>query len=144
MFAWLKKPDFTTTLQKRGGEAVADARRAASCAVEHAGALLELFRMELREYGQRQAERMAAILVGAGLLLVSYLLLCAALCVLLGLWLDWPLAVAVVFLLNFVVGLILLVCGVKMNPGPLAPATQQELKNDLQCLKSAIDEKRKS
>ncbi len=144
MLSRFKKPDLIATLQEQGGEVVADARSAATEAVRHAEDLLELFRMELREYGQRQARRMVAILAGGVLLLVSYLLLCAALCVLLGRWLDWPLAVGSVFLVNFVLGLVLLICGVKMKPGPVAPATQQELKNDLQCLKLAIEQKRKS
>ncbi len=144
MFAWLKKHGIVTTLCERGGEVASDARQAATNALEHMEALAELFRLELREYGQRQACRMVSILVGVGLLLVSYLLLCAALCVLLALWLDWHLAVALVFLVNFLAGLVLLICGLKMNPGPLAPATQQELKNDLQCIKLAIAEKKKS
>ncbi len=144
MFAWLKKPDLFTTLQERGGEVVADARQAAVDAATHAEALLSLFRLELQEYGQRQTRRMVSILVGVGLLLVSYLLLCAVACVLLGQWLDWPLAVAIVFFVNVAVGALLLICGIKMNPGPLAPATRQELKNDLQCLKLALAEKKKS
>ncbi len=144
MFAWLKKPDIVTTLQTQSGAVLADARQAASDALQHTEALLELFRLELREYGQCQARRMVAILVGVGLLLVSYLLLCAALCVLLGQYVFWPLAVAIVFLANFAGGLILLICGVKLNPGPLAPATRQELKNDLQCIKLALAEKKKS
>ncbi len=144
MFAWLKKPDLVTPLQERGGEVLADARHAALDTARHLEALVELFRLELREYGQLQARRMVAIVVGVGLLLVSYLLLCAALCVLLSLWLDWPWAVAIVFFVNFAAGLGLLVYGVKKNPGPLAPATRQELINDLQCLKIAIAEKKKS
>ncbi len=144
MFDWLKKPDIVTTLQERGGEVVADARRAALNGVRHTEALVELFREELREYGQRQANRMAAILVGAGLLLVSYLLLCAALCALLGLWLDWPYAIGIIFLVNFLAGLCLLRSGLKKKPGKLAPLTCQELSNDIQCLKLAIAEKKKS
>ncbi len=144
MLALFKKSELITTLQERGGEVASDARQAASETVRHAEDLLELFRLELREYGQCQARRLAAILVGGGLLLVSYLLLCAALCVLLGQYMEWPLAVAVVFIGNFLSGLLLLLCGIKMNPGPLAPATQQELKNDLQCLKLALEQKKKS
>ncbi len=144
MFDWLKKPDLVTTLHQRGGEVLSDAREVATEAVQHTEALLDLFRLELREYGQYQARRMTAILLGVGLLLVSYLLLCAALCALLGQFVDWPLAVGIVFLANVVVGLLLLLCGVKMNSGPLAPATRQELKNDLQCLKLALAEKKKS
>ncbi len=144
MFAWLKKQDFVSTLQAQGGEVLADARQAAVDATQHAEALVELFRLELREYGQRQARRMVALMVGVGLLLVSYLLFCAGLCVLLGQYVDWPLAVGIVFLVNFVGGLLLLICGVKSNPGPLAPATRQELKNDLQCIKLALAEKKKS
>ncbi len=144
MFAWLKKPDLVTSLQQRGGEVLTDARHAALDSVRHLEALIELFRLELREYGQRQARRMVAILAGAVLLLVSYLLLCAGLCVLLSLWVDWLWAVGIVFLVNFVAGLALLIHGIKSHPGPLAPATQQEIKNDFQCLKLAIAERKKS
>ncbi len=144
MFAWLKKQGFISTLQEQGGEVLADARQAAANATQHAEALVELFRLELREYGQRQARRTTAIVAGAGLMLVSYLLLCAGLCVLLAQFLDWLYAVGIVFLLNFLSGALLLVCGAKMKPGPLAPATRQELKNDLQCIKLALTEKKKS
>ncbi len=144
MPAWLKKPDVVSTLHERGGALLTDARHTVLEAARHVEALVELFRLELREYGQRQARRMVAIAIGVGLLLVSYLLLCAVVCVLLSQWLAWPWAVAIVFFANFAGGLVLLLYGVKSDPGPLAPATQQELKNDFQCLKSAIDEKKKS
>ncbi len=144
MFAWLKKQGFVSTLQEQGGEVLADARQAAANATQHAESLVELFRLELREYGQRQARRMAAMVAGIGLLLVSYLLLCAGLCVLLGQYLDWVYAVGIVFLANFLCGLLLLICGTHSNPGPLAPATRQELQNDLQCIKLALAEKKKS
>ncbi len=144
MFAWLKKQGFLATLQEQGGEVLADARQAAANATQHAETLVELFRLEIREYGQRQARRMAAMAVGAGLMLVSYLLLCAALCVLLGQYMEMVYAVGIVFLANFLAGLLLLVCGAQSNPGPLAPATRQELKNDLQCVKSALTEKKNS
>ncbi len=144
MLSLFKKMDLVTTLQQRGGEVVTDARRAALNAAQHTESLLALFREELREYGQRQARRMVAILIGVGLLLVSYLLFCAALCALLTLWLHWALAVGLIFLANFLLGLCLLLAGLKMKPGQLAPLTQQEIKNDFQCLKLAISEKKKS
>ncbi len=144
MFDWIKKHDLVSTLHERGGEVVADARRSALEAARHLESLILLFREELREYSQRQARRMAFILVGAGLLLVSYLLFCAAACLLLGLWVDMVYAVAIVFLLNFLVGLALLRTGLKTRLGALAPLTQQEINNDFQCLKIVISEKKKS
>ena len=144
MFDWIKKHDLVSTLHERGGEVVADARRSALEAARHLEALVMLLREELREYSRRQGRRMAYIAVGGGLLLVSYLLLCAAVCVLLGHWMDWIYAVAIVFAVNFVCGLVLLLIGLKCKPGAVAPLTQQEIRNDFQCLKVAISEKKKS
>ncbi len=144
MFAWLKKQGFVSTLHEQGGEVLADARQAAADVTRHAESLVELFRLELHEYGQRQARRMAAMVVGVALLLVAYLLLCAGLCVLLGQYLDWVYAVGIVFLANLLGGVLLLLFGAKSNPGPLAPATRPELQNDLQCIKLALTEKKKS
>ncbi len=144
MFSWFGKRDVVRTLREQGGDAVTGLRRITLGAVDHAEALLELFRMELREFGQRQARRVAAIVLGVGLLLVSYLLFCAGLCVMLSLWMDWLPAVAIVFFANALAGALALGIGLKMRVGPLAPATQQELKTDFQCLKIAIGENRKS
>ncbi len=144
MFSWLGKRDIVRTLREQGADAVSGLRRTALNTVTHAESLLELFRMELHEFGQRQARRVAAIVLGVGLLLVSYLLFCAGLCVLLSLWMDWLPAVAIVFCVNALAGGLSLIIGLKMRVGPLAPATQQELKTDIQCLKIAIGANRKS
>ncbi len=144
MFSWLSKRDVIPTLREQGGDALRGLRRTALGAVSHAESLLELFRLELREFGQRQVRRVVAIVLGIGLLMVSYLLFCAALCVLLSLWMPLLAAVASVFGLNALAGAAILVAGLRMRTGPLAPATRQELKTDFQCLKIAIGENRKS
>ncbi len=144
MAAWFRKPDIVTTLQEQGGGVVSSARRTVLRSVEHAESLLQLFRLELREYGARQARRLVAIVAGVGLLLVAYLLLCAALCVLLSMWTGLLAAVCIVFLLNALLGVTALLYGLRTPAGPVAPATTNELKTDLQCLKILIGENKKS
>ncbi len=144
MFSWFGKRNIIPTLREQGGDAVSGLRRTALDAVAHAESLLELFRHELREFGQRQARRLVLIVAGLGLLMVSYLLFCAALCVLFSLWMHWLAAVAIVFFLNLLAGGIALLVGLRMRVGAPAPATLQELKTDYQCLKIAIGGNRKS
>ncbi len=144
MFSWLGKRDILPTLREQGGEALSGMRRTLLRTVAHAESLLELFRLELGEFGQRQLRRVVFVALGAGLLLVSYLLLCAALCVLLSLWMHPLAAVGIVLAINVLAGGICLVAGLRVRAGPLAPATRQELKTDFQCLKIAIGENRKS
>ena len=144
MFSWFGKRDIIPTLREQGGNALSGVRRIALDTVAHAESLLELFRVELKEFGQRQARRVALIVAGVGLLLVAYLLLCAALCVLLSLWLPLLAAIGIVFFINVLAGAVLLAVGRRMRSGPLAPATLQELKTDYQCLKISIGESRKS
>ncbi len=144
MFSWLGKRNVIPTLREQGGGALHGLRRTALGAVTHVESLLELFRLELREFGRRQARRVAAIVLGVGLLLVSYLLFCVVLCVLLSLWMHLLAAVAIVFAINVLAGGTALAVGLRMRAGALAPATMQELKTDFQCLKIAIGENRKS
>ena len=44
-------------------------------------------------------------------------------------------ATGLVCVLHLVVGAVVLLLGVKSQPGPVAPVTRQELSNDWQCLK---------
>lgn len=141
-----RKPQSLADMQEQGGKVVADVREAALHAASHASALVQLFRVELQEYGACQARRLLALVVGLLLLLVAYLAFCAALCVVLQGWLDsWLLAAGAVCLVNALLGVFLLLAAIWRKPGPLAPATRQELKDDVQCLKILLrPESRKS
>ncbi len=133
-----------TTLQKQGGSVLSDVREALLQTSDHLEAVLELFRLELREYGEKQARRIAALVAGVFLLLCAYFVFCALLCVLLSSWLGWVWAVAVVCLANALPGVAAVVMGLKCKPGAIAPATLQELKDDVQCIRLMLKGNTKS
>ncbi len=133
-----------TTLQKQGGSVIADVREALLQVSDHLEAVLELFRLELREYGEKQVRRVVALVAGVFFLLCAYVVFCAFACVLLSMWLGWIWAVAVVCLINALLGGAAIVVGLKCKPGPIAPATMQELKDDVQCIKLMLKGNTKS
>ena len=131
-----KKPQRLAALQQQGGELLGGVKDAATHAFSHIGALLQLLVVELQQYGVHQLKRAAAIVVGAFLLVVGYLLLCAFACVAAHAWLgSWLLATGLVCLLHLIVGFVVLFVGIKSSAGPVAPATREELKNDWQCIR---------
>lgn len=133
-----------TTLRKQGGSVIAGVRETLLQTSDHLEAVLELFRMELREYGEKQARRVVALVAGVFFLLCAYVVFCAFACVLLSTWLDWIWAVAAVCLINALLGGVAIVVGLKCKPGPIAPATMQELKDDVQCIKLMLKGNKKS
>lgn len=133
-----------TTLQKQGGAVLADAREMLLQSSEHMGALIELFRLELREYGERQVRRIAALVAGVFLLLCAYAVFCAFACVLLSAWLGWLWAVGIVCVANVLLGVVALMFGFRCKAGPIAPATVQEIKDDVQCIKLMLKGNTKS
>ncbi len=131
-----RKPRAVAALQEQGGAALGGVKEAAARSLSHAGALWQLLQIELQEYATHQVKRVVAVVLGVVLLLFGYLLLCAFACVAAHAWLgSWLLATGLVCVLHLVAGGIILLAGIKSNPGPLAPATRQEIKNDWQCLK---------
>ena len=131
-----KKPQRLAALQQQGGELLGGVKDAATHAFSHIGALLQLLVVELQQYGAHQLRRIAAIVVGAFLLVVGYLLLCAFACVAAHAWLgSWLLATGLVCLLHLIVGFVVLLVGIKSSAGSVAPATREELKNDWQCIR---------
>ncbi len=135
-----------TTLQEQGGDLVDDVRKAARYTASHARSLLALLKVELAEYVAQQSRRAVLFAAAGVMLLFAYALLCVWLCVVLNMWLaSWAVSVAVVLLLNAVPGLILAMMALRAKPAPLAEATRQELKNDLECLRILLsNEKTKS
>lgn len=135
-FFSFRKPQVVVTLQDQGGRLVDDVRAVARQAATHLKSLSELLRLELEEYFAQQMKRVAFFAVAGAMLLIAYLCLCAFCCVVLAEWWgSWMWATGAVFLFNFLVGLIALICGRSCKPGPLAAATREELRNDMQCLK---------
>ncbi len=138
------KPKQLAALQEQGGEALGGVKAAATQALSHAAALWQLLQIELQEYASRQAGRVVAIVLGGALLLVGYLLLCAFACVAAHAWLgSWLLATGLVCLLHLVAGAVLLLIGIKRQPGEVAPATKQELIKDWQCIKLLLSKENK-
>ena len=135
-----------TTLQEQGGDLVDDVRKAARYTASHARSLLALLKVELAEYVAQQSRRAVLFAAAGVVLLFAYALLCVWLCVVLNMWLaSWAVSVAIVLLLNAVPGLILAMMALRAKPAPLAEATRQELKNDLECLRILLsNEKTKS
>lgn len=141
-----RKPKVITTLQEQGGDLVDDVRKAARYTASHARSLLALLKVELAEYVAQQSRRAVLFAAAGVMLLFAYALLCVWLCVVLNTWLaSWAVSVAIVLLLNAVPGLILAMMALRAKPAPLAEATRQELKNDLECLRILLsNEKTKS
>ena len=135
MFSLFKIKEQKAALCAETVAAVQQARNVAQRALEHTGALGELFSAEVKEYAQHQAKRVAMVVIACVLLLGAYFVFCAVLAVILGMWLGLAWALVVVCLLNFALALLLLLCAKAMSGKQLAPATMEELKNDWQCLK---------
>lgn len=128
-----------TSLREQGSEALDGVKAAANQSLEHVIALWQLLQIELREYAAHQARRVIVAVVGVLLLLFGYLLLCAVACIALQMWVgSWLLAVGVVCVLHLLGGAVLLLIVARQQPGPVAPATRQEIQNDWQCLKLLI------
>lgn len=138
------RPSERPSLFKQGEGVVSDVRGAVLSAARHFEALAELFMLELREYGQSQARRLVALLVGAVLLLSAYVMLCIFAVVLLWpvLGLDWAMGAVLAF--NVVAGVVALLVAAACKPKGLAPATSQEIKDDIQCIKLYLKEKENS
>lgn len=135
-FFSFKKPRAIADLQEQGGAALGGVKNTVVRTFSHAGSLWQLLQIELQEYAAHQVKRVVVVVAGVLLLLFGYLLLCAFACVAAHAWLEsWLLATGLVCVLHLVVGGVLLLVGIKSNPGPVAPATRQEIKNDWQCLK---------
>ncbi len=134
-----RKPQRLASLQEQGGELLGGVKGVANRAFAHIGALLQLLQVELQQYVGHQVRRLVLMVTGALLLLIGYLVFCAFACVgmhaLLGSWLY---ATGVVSLAHLLVGLVVLLIGVKSSAGAVAPATRQELKNDWQCIKLLV------
>lgn len=139
-----RTPAEQTTLQKQGGRVLADVRETALQLTTHLEALTELFRLELKEYGARQARRAAFLVAGVFLLLCAYLMLCAVACVLLSDCVGWLWATVSVCLFNVVLGCAGLLVAAKCKPGSVAPATVQEIKDDVQCIRIMLRGNEKS
>ena len=122
---------------------VQQARSAAQRVAEHTSALGVLFTEEVKEYSAHQLQRLVMLIVACVLLLGAYFVLCAAVAVLLSIWMHPALALGVVCFVNLLVAVVLLRKARSMGGKQLAPATVQELKNDWECLKLLCKESSK-
>ena len=122
-------------LREEATAVVQQARSVAQRAAEHSGALGTLFAEEVKEYAAHQLQRVVLLVVACVLLLGAYFVLCAALSVLLSIWMHPALALGIVFFANLVAALLLLLMVRGMGGKKLAPITAQELRNDWECLK---------
>lgn len=143
MFQLFKGKEQKSVLREEAGAVVRQVRSVAQRAVEHTSALGSLLSEELKEYTAHQLQRLAMLIVACVLLLGAYFVLCAALAVLLSIWLHPALSLAIVFFINLLAALLLLAAARRMGGKPLAPATAEELKNDWQCLKLLCKENSK-
>lgn len=134
-----RKPKPLLVLQEQGAEVVGGMKEVAVSTFAHIGALVRLLRLELQQYAAHQARRLVLVAVGGLLLLVGYLVFCACACVAAHAWLgSWLLATGLVCAVHVIIGLVILLIGLKSSPGPVAPATRQEIQHDLECLKILI------
>lgn len=137
-------PEKPATLREQSGAVVSDVRDAVLHATRHLEALVELFRLELHEYRRCQVRRLVAVAVGAVMLLCSYMLLCLYAVVALQPYLGLLWSFMAVFMFNLIVGLAVLLVAALRRPTAIAPATSQEIKNDIECIKLYLKGKEKS
>ncbi len=134
-----KKPRPLLVLQEQGAEVVGGMKEVAVSTFAHIDALVRLLRLELQQYAALQMRRVVLMAVGGLLLFVGYLVFCACACVAAHAWLgSWLWATGLVCAVHLIVGLVILLIGFKSSPGPVAPATRQEIQHDLECLKILI------
>ena len=143
MFHLFKQKEGVSVLRQEASAVVQQVRSVVQRTAEHSSALGSLFAEEVKEYTAHQLQRVVMAVVACVLLLGAYFVLCAAVVVLLSIWMHPALALGVVFLVNLVVALILLRMVRSMGGKKLAPATAQEIKNDLECLKLLCKESSK-
>ena len=143
MFHLFKQKEGASALRQEASAVVQQARSVVQRTAEHTSALGALFAEEVKEYTMHQLQRVILAIVACVLLLGAYFVLCAAVAVLLSIWLHPALSLGVVFLVNLVAALLLLRMVRSMGGKKLAPATAQELKNDLECLKLLCKESSK-
>lgn len=143
MFSLFKGKEQKSLLKEEAVAVMQQARGVAQRAVEHTSALGALFSEEVKEYAAHQVQRLIMAVLGGVLLLGAYFVLCALLTVLLAMYVGLAWALVVVFLLNLLVGTLLLTAVKRMAGKKLAPATAQELRNDWQCLKLLCKENSK-
>lgn len=142
--AEVQPPAKSETLREQGGLIVSNVRDAVFYATRHLETLVELFQLELCEYGRKQTRRMIALIIGAVLLLCAYMLLCIFAVVELQPLMGTMWAFLAVFAFNVVVGLVALLVGALCKPTGVAPSTVQELKNDIRCVQLYLKEKENS
>lgn len=136
-------PENTPTLLEQGGEVVSDVRQAVLHTMQHVEALAELLHLELGEYAQRQARRAFVLAVAAVLLVSAYLMLCFYAVVELEPLVGMRWAILAVVAFNAVLGLVALLVAALCKPAGVAPATMQEIKNDVRCVQLYLKEKGK-
>lgn len=140
-------PEESRSLREQGGAVACGVRAAVLQAARHAEALAQLLLLELQEYRDAQLARLVRVAVGAVLLTVGYAFFCVGIVVVCSrLWGSFGAcaALAGVVLLNLLVGLLLLLAGVRCKPQGIAPATCRELKDDIQCIKLYLKGKGRS
>lgn len=129
-------------LREQGRSAASNMRDTAIHIAGHLRAVAALFGVELQEYAARQTDRLVALAVGIFLAACGYLVLCALVCLLIGSCIGILWGMAVVCAAHFLAAGILIILALNHKPGSLAPATRQELKNDLRCLQILLDSKK--
>lgn len=135
MFSLFKIKEQKAIIKEEAVALVQQARGVAQRTVEHTGALGALLSAEVKEYAEHQVKRVIMVVLACVLLLGAYFTFCAALAVVLNIWLGLAWALVCVCVLNVVIAAGLLIRFRATAGKRLAPATVEELKNDWQCLK---------
>lgn len=112
--------------------------------LEHAQGLAALCSLELGESLQRVIQRLLLLLVVVVLALFAYIFLCAAVLLLLALWVGWIWACTIMFVLHLTGCLVAWKFFSRISVSPLLPKTVQELKSDYECLRILIKRNKNS
>ncbi len=140
LFSILKEKFVTPVVETKGDcvDMVGSAKKTAAKFAEHAKALSALLALELNESAQRLGRKVSLLILALFMVICGYLLLWVLLTAVMAHFLGWIIALAISTGFHFLVAIVALVKACKVKVGPLAPATAEELKNDLTCLQMAL------
>ncbi len=118
----------------------ASLRKTAEVVLDHIKALSALFTLELNEATGRLKQKLVWLVIAGLMALICYVSLWVLLTLLMAETLEWgwSIAIAVTMVFHLIMAIVAFLQSGKVTISPIAPATQEELQNDLSCLQMAL------
>lgn len=135
------KRTFVTPVIEEKEEGIAMARslkEAGTAVLDHAAALCNLLKLELREVSQRLGKKTALLLLAVFMALFGYLFLWCLLATVMAYYWGIIAGLAVTAGFHLAAAVAAWTMFSRIHVTPIAPATAEELKTDLSCLQMAL------